>query len=227
MGGLTAGPLVSVAGSIGIDIPDGFQVRAGNPPRIARGRYVQLQAQEYETEDTVNGVQGNQMREFVALRKMAVAVLPMCPREGKYLLIRQFRYPAYHNAVNNQHLSGKVEVEDGWLYETIAGVIEPSDTPEETAIRECLEEGNCVITDKDIRKVDFCFMTPGLTNEEMHIFLGIVDTTTDGTATTGLATETELIRAKWMTADEIRALHAKGLLKDAKTLLALYAARVL
>lgn len=69
-------------------------------------------------------------------------------------------------------------------------------------------------------------MTPGITNEEMSIFLGMVNQT--GTiGQTGLVDQGEHMRAKWMTADEIRRLHQNGLIRDAKTLLALYAAKVL
>jgi len=69
-------------------------------------------------------------------------------------------------------------------------------------------------------------MTPGITNEEMSFYLGIVPKTSPG-GVTGLASEGEHIRAKWMTREEIQKLHADGLIRDCKTLICLYAARIL
>jgi len=215
----------STAPVLGIPVPDGFTVTPHPKPEHKQGKYLRLLAQEYDTHDSVNSAQ-TQMREFVVLRKMAAAILPMCPKAQKYLMLRQFRYPPYHNALANQVQSGKTEVEDGWLYEIIAGVIDPGHTPETTVVKEAKEEGNIVINPGDIKKVHECYMTPGVTNEIMHIFLAIVpDIGSDGPG--GLASEGEQIRAKWMTAGEIQELHRKGLIKDAKTLMALYAARVL
>lgn len=210
----------------GINIPDGFIVNPGIHS-IVKGHYVWLRDQIYNTSDNEGGSNPNQEREFVTLRKMAATVLPICANEQKFLLIRQFRFPAFFNSASNPAKNSADFVEDGWLYETIAGLIEPGSDPEETVIRESQEEGNGLIIDRrNLRKVHECLMTPGLTNEVIHIFLAIVDKTNpDGKS--GLASEQELIRAKWMTRDEIRSLHNKGLIRDAKTLIALYAAKVL
>lgn len=216
------------AAPIGIDIPANFQVSSHSKgSKKTKGKYVHLIAQKYDTADDEHVV-NDQFREFVAMRKMAAGILPMCPTTGEFLLIRQFRYPAYANGfpAAPHSFAGNPE-ENGWLYEIIAGVIEPSETPEQTVIKEAKEEGGIDIDPTDMKKVHHCFMTPGITNEEMHVFTALVSSTTTGTATTGLASEQELIRAKWMKADEIRELHARGLIRDAKTIIALYAARVL
>lgn len=205
--------------AIGIDVPD-YLIR-DSYTKIAKGKHTWLITQEYEYEDHL--VNTNvEYREYLQLLKMSAAILPMCPRENKYLLIRQFRYPAWHNA-NINH--SPTTMEDGWLYEIIAGVVEPGETPEETVVREAQEEGDITLAANDVRKIHHCFMTPGLTNEEMSLFLGIIDSIPSAIGKTGI--DNEHIRAKWMTADEIRQLASKGLIRDAKTLIALYSARVL
>jgi len=216
---------VSLPAVLGIPVPEGFEVTVGNS-RHQQCKYVRVLSQSYDTKDNQNDNPG-QFREFLSLRKMAATILPVCASEGKYLLIRQFRFPAYYNALNSLvPIIGANAEEDGWLYETIAGVIEPGDTPEATVIREAKEEGDVDIDINDIRKVHEAYMTPGITNEVCHLYLGMVDKTS-AIGTTGLASEQEQIRAKWMTRQEIQDLFNKGLIRDCKTIMALYAARVL
>lgn len=216
-----AGTALAASNADGIEVPQYDLIDL--PPNILRGRHTRLVCANYQYDACDGNTPSDEHREYLQLFKMAACILPMCPTEGKYLLIRQFRYPAWYNANKNQSTTLN---DDGWIYEAIAGVIEPGDTPEATAVREAQEEGGISIDQNDIRKVHQCFMTPGITNEEMSIFLGIVNQTSP-IGQTGLVDQGEHMRAKWMTADEIRRLHANGLIRDAKTLLALYAAKVL
>jgi ADP-ribose pyrophosphatase len=91
----------------------------------------------------------------------AVAVLPLDLGRDEIVLIRQFR-PAAHLA------NGK-----GDLVEIVAGHVEANEAPRETARRECVEEIG-VAPDALIEL--FTYLTsPGLTDEEITLFLGIVD----------------------------------------------------
>lgn len=208
----------------GIEVPPFTLTETTN--QITRAKYVRLVTQEYQIDNQDGNPPETGYREFVHLRKMSTTVLPMCPSEGKFLLIRQLRYPAWYNANQDATKTPQEVNEDGWLYETIAGVIEPGDTAEATAIREAQEEGNCNIDPSDLRLIHKAMMTPGITNEEMSFYLAIVPKTSPG-GVTGLANEGEHIRAKWMTREEIQKLHADGLIRDCKTLICLYAARIL
>jgi len=210
--------------TVGIEVPPFTLTETNN--RVTRGRHVRIITQDYEIDNQDGNPPDTGHREFVHLQKMSTTILPMCPSEGKFLLIRQLRYPAWYNANQDATKNPQEVNEDGWLYETIAGVIEPGDTAEATAIREAQEEGNCVIGPSDIRLIHKAMMTPGITNEEMSFYLGIVPKTSPG-GVTGLASEGEHIRAKWMTREEIQKLHADGLIRDCKTLICLYAARIL
>jgi 8-oxo-dGTP pyrophosphatase MutT (NUDIX family) len=214
----------ATAPTVGIEVPP-FTLTETNS-RTTRSRHVRIITQDYEIDNQDGNPPDVGHREFVQLNKMSTTILPMCPLEGKFLLIRQLRYPAWCNA-NQLSTNTPQEVnEAGWLYETIAGVIEPGDTAEATAIREAQEEGNCIIDPSDIRQIHKAMMSPGITNEEMTFYLGIVPKTSPG-GLTGLANEGERIRAKWMTREEIQKLNADGLIRDSKTLICLYAARIL
>ena len=90
-----------------------------------------------------------------------VGVLPIDPIRQEIVLIRQFR------------LSGHLALDKGDMIEIVAGRIEANEGIAEAAHRECFEE----IGVAPSRLVElFQFMTtPGLTDEKIHVFLGIVD----------------------------------------------------
>jgi ADP-ribose pyrophosphatase len=91
----------------------------------------------------------------------AAAVLPIDPARDEIVLLRQFRLAA--------HLaSGK-----GHLVEIVAGHVEGNEQPIETARRECVEEIG-VAPDPLIELLRY-FTTPGMSDEQVTLFLGIVD----------------------------------------------------
>ena len=91
----------------------------------------------------------------------AVAVLPIDLERGEVVLIRQFRVAA-------QLANGR-----GNLVEIVAGHVEANETTRETARRECLEE---IGTAPRLLVELFTYLTsPGLTDEEVTLFLGVVD----------------------------------------------------
>jgi ADP-ribose pyrophosphatase len=91
----------------------------------------------------------------------AAAVLPIDLARDEVVLIRQFRLAA--------HLAnGK-----GELVEIVAGHVEANETPRETARRECVEE---IGVAPQVLVELFTYLTsPGLTDEEITLFLGVVD----------------------------------------------------
>jgi ADP-ribose pyrophosphatase len=91
----------------------------------------------------------------------AVAVLPIDLARGEVVLIRQFRLAA--------HLAnGK-----GDLVEIVAGHVEPNETPLATARRECVEEIG--VAPAALVELFSYLTSPGLIDEEITLFLGIVD----------------------------------------------------
>lgn len=92
-----------------------------------------------------------------------VAVLPVDLDRDEVILIRQFRLPA--------HLAnGK-----GELIEIVAGGVEKGEAPVEAARRECREEIG--VAPKAIVELFTYLTTPGITDEEIAVFLADVDGT--------------------------------------------------
>ena len=97
----------------------------------------------------------------VVLAGKVVAVLPIDPARDEIVLIRQFRLPA--------HLANG----RGDLIETVAGRVEPGEQPAEAARRECAEEIG--VKPDGLIELFTYLSTPGLTDEEVTIFLAAID----------------------------------------------------
>ena len=106
-------------------------------------------------------VQGEvQTREVVRAGKVA-AVLPVDIACDEIVLIRQFRLPAHLG-------NGR-----GELIEIVAGRVEQGEQPAETARRECAEEIG--VAPLALIELFSYLTTPGLTDEEVTVFLAAVD----------------------------------------------------
>lgn len=103
---------------------------------------------------------GTQTREVVLAGKVA-AVLPIDVARGEIVLIRQFRLPA--------HLANG----RGELIEIVAGRAEKAEECAQTARRECREEIGVAPT--AVVELFSYLPTPGITDEEVTVFLAAVD----------------------------------------------------
>src|SRR5919108_3028283 len=74
-----------------------------------------------------NGEMSPRVRRLSLERGNSVAILVFNRSTEKLILISQFRYPTYQN-------------NHGWTIEAIAGIVDPGETPEESARRELQEE---------------------------------------------------------------------------------------
>ena len=91
----------------------------------------------------------------------AAAVLPIDPGRDEVVLLRQFRLAA--------HLANG----RGNLVEIVAGHVEADEQPAEAARRECVEE---IGVAPGLLVELFTYLTsPGMSDEEITLFLGIVD----------------------------------------------------
>jgi ADP-ribose pyrophosphatase len=112
---------------------------------------------------TLKGATGaavTQTRDILLAGKVVV-VLPVDVVRDEVILLRQFRLPA--------HLAnGK-----GDLVEIVAGRVEANETVIEAARRECGEEIG--VTPGKLVEVVTYLTTPGLTDEEVTVFLAAVD----------------------------------------------------
>lgn len=102
-----------------------------------------------------------------------------------------------------------------WIYELPAGTIEEGEEPSITAERELLEE-----TGYKAGKMEYLgwfYTSPGTSTEVIHVFLA-----KDLVRVSNPMQELdELIEIKWMAIDDVWRLISKGVIVDAKTIVAL------
>jgi nudix-type nucleoside diphosphatase (YffH/AdpP family) len=141
----------------------------------------------------------------------AAAVLPVDPKRGTVLLIRQFRWPVFE--------SGCREL----LVEAIAGKLD-GDDPQTCAAREAMEEAGVAISGP--RLVSHCFISPGAVKERLSLFLADYDSTAPRDAGGGHQQEGEDIAVLEMPLDDALTMIASGEIIDIKTIALLQAAKL-
>jgi len=131
-------------------------------------------------------------------------IIPYDPKLDAVLLVEQFR------------TCGLYWNDATWLFEAIAGIIDPGETPPEVAQREAGEEANLKIaTPVPIATV---YSSPGGYGERTHMYAGSADLSTAG-GLHGLAHEHEDIRAVVVPLAEALSACFDGRIRDAKTIL--------
>ena len=134
------------------------------------------------------------------------AVLPYDPDNKKIVLIQQFRPGTISRDSNN------------YLDEIVAGIIDPGESPKDTAIRECLEETGCKV--KNLRSIQGYFPAPGSSESFYHLFLGEIDTF-EGERLMGLESENEDILVRSYKLSDVKDMMEKGEILNGLTLIAL------
>jgi ADP-ribose pyrophosphatase len=136
----------------------------------------------------------------------AVVVLPVDVERVEVVLIRQFRLAA--------HLAnGK-----GDLVEIVAGHVEAGETPVASARRECIEEIG--VAPKALIELFSYFTSPGMSDEEVTFFLGVVDSALVP-ARAGAAAEHEEIAIMRVPIDAALKALASGALRNGPLIAAL------
>ena len=133
-------------------------------------------------------------------------LLPYDPVRKEIVLIQQFR-------------AGVISrYDDDYLYEIVAGIIDENESPEETAIRECVEETGCKVN--KITEINEYFPAPGSSESYYHLFLGEVNSF-DGERIMGLESENENILVKSYKVEQVRNMLKEKEIKNGLTLIAL------
>jgi len=141
------------------------------------------------------------------------ATILLYNRERKtVVLTRQFRFPAYVNGTP-----------DGMLIETCAGLLDQDD-PASCIRRETEEETGYRIA--DVRKVFEAYMSPGSVTERLFFFVGAYEPHHKVSAGGGEAHEGEDIEVLEPTLAEALAMVERGEIRDAKTIMLLYYAKL-
>lgn len=153
-----------------------------------------------------NGGWSDVFKREVLERLSAAALLPYDPHLDRVILIEQFRPGSIAHPVSP------------WLIEIVAGVLDKVETPDAVAIREAKEEAGCDIT--EMEPICDYFVSPGGTNEYLHIYCGKVDSR-EVKGIHGLESEHEDIRVLNLSAEEAFALIPEGHIKNAPAMIAL------
>ena len=134
------------------------------------------------------------------------AVLPYDPIKKKIVLIQQFRPGTISKNTNN------------YLNEIVAGIIDPGESPEIAAKRECLEETGYKI--KKLTPIQGYFPAPGSSESFYHLFLGEVDSK-NGKKIMGLYKENEDILVKSFDINQVKKMLQEGKFVNGLTLIAI------
>ncbi|RYC46871.1 ADP-ribose diphosphatase [Pectobacterium zantedeschiae] len=151
------------------------------------------------------GMSGEVSREILE-RGHAVVLLPYDPVRDEVVLIEQIRIAAYDTSASP------------WLFELVAGMIEPGESDEDVARREAEEEaglrvGRC-------RPIINYLSSPGGTSERLAVMVGEVDTRT-ATGIHGLAEENEDIRVHVVSREQSYQWVEAGIVDNAASVIAL------
>ena len=119
-----------------------------------------LQARQYD------GTLGPVVTRAALLVGEAAVVLPYDPVRDTVLLVEQFRAPL---AINGDPAP--------WVWEPIAGLLEPGETAEQAARRETQEEAGLALL--DLIAAGQVYSSTGSSTEYLHLFIGLADLGSD------------------------------------------------
>jgi ADP-ribose pyrophosphatase len=144
---------------------------------------------------------GRLVKMEVVRHRGSVVLLPMAARD-RILLVRQYRY-----------------VVDRWLWELPAGTLEPGESLDAAALRECHEEVGKIAG--HAKKLSSFFPSPGFCDEVMNFFLltDLRDRLPHEAAPH--QDPDEILNVKEFSVDEVRAMIKAGEIFDMKTALGL------
>jgi ADP-ribose pyrophosphatase len=140
------------------DLP--ADITLSQPELLANG-YCDYQRYRLTLRST-DGAAAAQTRDLIEAGKV-VAVMPIDLARDEIVLIRQFRLAA--------HLANGY----GSMIEIVAGRVEPGESAFDAARRECAEETG--VTPSELVELFSYLTTPGITDEEVTVFLAAVDAT--------------------------------------------------
>lgn len=134
----------------------------------------------------------------------SVAALLHNIERDQLILVEQFKYPAH--------------AEGGWIIETLAGMIDGDEAPEDAVRREALEETGYLLG--KLHHLSSFYVSPGGSSERVHLFFAEVDDADRVQAGGGLHEEGEDIVVREYSPTQLSSALTAGEFKDAKTLIA-------
>jgi nudix-type nucleoside diphosphatase (YffH/AdpP family) len=165
------------------------------------------------THQQIDGTMSSAQRRLIFERGDSVAVLLFNRDKRAVALVEQFKAPALVARRRDDPTTT-----DGWLMETLAGMIDDGETPEAAAIRETLEETGYRIHAPEL--IGRFFVSPGGTSE--RVFLYFAEVGHADRVGKGGGIEDEDIKVLEMPVEEIFERLARGLIEDAKLAIAAF-----
>ncbi len=114
-----------------------------------------------------DGTMSPDERRLVFERGDAAAVLLLNLDNKSVVLVDQFKVPTLIGRLRDDRTTT-----NGWITEPVAGMVEPNETPEATAIRETMEETGYQI--RDLKLISMFFSSPGGTSERIFLYFAEV-----------------------------------------------------
>jgi len=155
-----------------------------------------------------NGEMSDTVRRFSLERGNSAAVLTFNRHTNKLIFISQFRYPTYKNG-------------HGWTIEAIAGMVDPGETPEETARREAEEETGLSVS--ALEHITTFYTSPGGSSELIFLYYSEVSgkpAKRDNPG--GMISEGEDIISLEISLEDALGKIRSGEIMDAKTIIGIY-----
>ncbi|WP_299985552.1 NUDIX domain-containing protein [uncultured Ruegeria sp.] len=147
-----------------------------------------------------NGEMGPVLHRSGMMQGAAVVVLPYDPVRDTVLLVEQFRAPVF-----------LIDDPEPWMWEPVAGMIDPGETPEQAAHRETMEETQISLT--LLEYAGGAYSSSGSSTEYVHLYIGLGDLTAT-VECSGVASEGEDIRSKILPFDDFMHMVDGHVFKD-------------
>jgi nudix-type nucleoside diphosphatase (YffH/AdpP family) len=161
----------------------------------------------------IDGTMSSTQRRLVFERGDSVAVLMFNRDRRAVVLVEQFRMPALVARRRDEPTTT-----DGWLVETLAGMIDAGETPQAAAIRETLEETGYRIAIPEL--IGRFFVSPGGTSERVFLYIAEVGDADRVGAGGGIGDED--VKVVEISLDQLFEQVANGSIEDPKLLIAAY-----
>ncbi len=160
--------------------------------------------------ERIDGTMSAGQKRLVFERGDAVAVLLLNVDIKSVVLVEQFRV-----AVLVGRRRDDQSTPDGWIIETVAGVIDANETPEAAAIREVFEETGYQIQQPQL--ISRFFSSPGGTSE--RVFLYFAEVTDTDRIGKGGGVDDEDVKVVQLAIDELFDQLDHGSIEDSKLLI--------
>ena len=165
------------------------------------------------THRQIDGTTSSVQRRLVFERGDSVAVLLFNRDRRAVVLVEQFEAPALVARRRDDPTTT-----DGWLVETLAGMIDTGEAPEAAAIRETLEETGYRIREPEL--IGRFFVSPGGTSE--RVFLYFAEVGDADRVDKGGGIDDEDIKVLEIGLEELFERLARGLIEDTKLAIGAY-----